>query len=139
MATTPKKENHALSTILTLGGIFLGAFLITKLVRQETPSTPLSKESGVKKKEEKIQPDEGSPRAALKKEAEEKILGLNDRQVGILKVVKEKGIVTPKDLQLLVPDVSSRTLRRDMDVLAKEKYISQKGSTKSTFYKYIGR
>jgi predicted HTH transcriptional regulator len=139
MATTPKKENHALSTILTLGGIFLGAFLITKLTHQETSSTPLSKESGGKKKEEEIQPDEGSPRAVLEKEVEEKILGLNERQARILKVVKEKGIVTPKDLQILVPDVSSRTLRRDMDVLAKEKYISQKGSTKSTFYKYIGR
>jgi predicted HTH transcriptional regulator len=135
MATTPKKENHALSTILTLGGIFLGAFLITKLVHQETPNAPLSKESP----EKKNQPDEGSPRAALQRNVEEKILGLNERQVRILRVVKEKGIVTPKDLQILVPDVSSRTLRRDMDVLAKERYISQKGSTKSTFYKYIGR
>lgn len=131
MTTTPKKENHALSTILTLGGIFLGAFLITKLTRQETSTTPLSKESGEKKKEEK-------PEVKIEK-TEEKILGLNDRQIRILKVVKEKGIITPKDIQTLVPDVSSRTLRRDMDVLAKEKYISQKGSTKSTFYKYIGR
>jgi predicted HTH transcriptional regulator len=131
MATTPKKENHALSTILTLGGIFLGAFLITKLVHQETSITPLSKESPKNEKEEK-------PEVKIEK-TEEKILGLNERQARILKVVKEKGIVTPKDLQILVPDVSSRTLRRDMDVLAKEKYISQKGSTKSTFYKYIGR
>jgi len=131
MATTPKKENHALSTILTLGGIFLGAFLITKLTHQETSTTHLSKESSVKKKEEKSE-------IKIEK-TEEKILGLNERQVHILKVVKEKGIVTPRDLQILVPDVSSRTLRRDMDVLAKEKYISQKGSTKSTFYKYIGR
>jgi len=131
MATTPRKENHALSTILTLGGIFLGAFLITKLTHQETSSTPMSKESPEKKKEEK-------PEVKIEK-VEEKILGLNDRQIRILKVVKEKGIITPKDIQILVPDVSSRTLRRDMDVLAKEKYISQKGSTKSTFYKYIGR
>jgi len=131
MATTPKKENHALSTILTLGGIFLGAFLITKLAHQETSSTPMSKESPEKKKEEK-------PEVKVEK-VEEKISGLNDRQIRILKVVKEKGIITPKDIQTLVPDVSSRTLRRDMDVLAKEKYISQKGSTKSTFYKYIGR
>jgi len=131
MANTPKKENHVLSTILTLGGIFLGVFLITKLTHQETSTTPLSKESPEKKKQ-------GKPEAKIEK-VEEKILGLNDRQVRILKVVKEKGIITPKDLQTLVPDVSSRTLRRDMDALAKEKYISQKGSTKSTFYKYIGR
>ena len=135
MANTPKKENHVLSTILTLGGFFLGAFLITKLTHQETPDAPLSKESTAKKKEQK-------PEVKIEEkeiETEEKILGLNARQVNILKVVKEKGIVTPKDLQVLAPDVSSRTLRRDMDVLAKGKYISQKGSTKSTFYKYIGR
>ena len=119
MQNTPKQENRTLNTILTLGGIFLGAFLITKFTHQETYTEPLGKES-----------DGGD---------KEKVLGLNTRQVDILNVVKEKGIVTPKDLQELVPNVSSRTLRRDMDVLAREKYISQKGSTKSTFYKYIGR
>lgn len=131
MKNTSKKENHALSTILTLGGIFLGAFLITKLTHQETSETPLSKESGSGEKEEKKEVEA--------EKVEVKIPGLNDRQVRILEVVKEKGIVTPKDLQILIPDVSSRTLRRDMDALAKEKYISQKGSTKSTFYKYVGR
>ncbi len=131
METSPKKQNHTLSTILTLGGIFLGAFLITKLTRQETSEPSSSKESGVGEKEKKSE-------IKIEK-VEEEIPGLNNRQARMLKVVKEQGIITPKDMQKLIPDVSSRTLRRDMDVLAKEKYISQKGSTKSTFYKYIGR
>ena len=131
MQNTPKQENRTLNTILTLGGIFLGVVLITKLTHQETCIEPLGKESDGGDKSQKPEIE------VVKKE--EKILGLNTRQVEILHVVKERGIITPKDLQKLVPNVSSRTLRRDMDVLAKEKYISQKGSTKSTFYKYIGR
>jgi len=125
-----KKQNGTLNTILTLAGIFAGAYLITKLTHQDTDDKPLSKESsgGEKKGINKTEP-------VVK---EEKIEGLNSRQIKILNVVKEKGIITPKNLQSLVPDVSSRTLRRDMDALAKLKYISQKGSTKSTFYKYIG-
>lgn len=131
MQTSQKKENGTLNTILTLSGILLGAFLITKLKHQETYTTPLSKESDEGDKTEK-------PKVEIQK-IEKNSEGLNERQTEILAVVKEKGIITPKDLQKLVPDVSSRTLRRDMDVLAKKKYISQKGSTKSTFYKYIGR
>jgi predicted HTH transcriptional regulator len=131
METSPKKTDQTLNTILTLGGIFLGAFLITKLTRRETPKAILSKESDAIEEEEEIKTET--------KKTEPEILGLNERQVKILKVVKEKGIITPKELQALAPGVSSRTLRRDMDALAKEKYISQKGSTKSTFYKYVGR
>jgi predicted HTH transcriptional regulator len=131
METSPKKTDLTLNTILTLGGIFLGAFLITKLTRRETPKVGLSKESDVAGGEEKIKTEA--------KKIEPEIPGLNERQTKILKVVKEKGIITPKELQSLAPGVSSRTLRRDMDALAKEKYISQKGSTKSTFYKYVGR
>lgn len=131
METSPKRENQTLNTILALGGIFLGAFLITKLTHRETRKVTLSKESDVAEKEREIKVEV--------KKIEPKIFGLNERQARILKVVEEKGIITPKELQTLVPDVSSRTLRRDMDVLAKEKYILQRGSTKSTFYKYIGR
>jgi len=131
MNNTPRKQSNTLSTILTLGGIFLGAILITKLTHRETSGTPLSKESDVEKKI--VTPK------IVKEKIEDKIPGLNDRQVRILKVIKEQGIIMPKDLQALIPDVTSRTLRRDMDVLVREKYILQKGSTKSTFYKYIGR
>lgn len=127
MQISQKKENGTLNTILTLSGILLGAFLITRLTHQETSDDTLSKESDTKVKPEKV------------KIPLEKIEGLNSRQVEILHLVKERGMVTPKILQKFNPEVSSRTLRRDMDVLAKAKYISQKGSTKSTFYKYIGR
>lgn len=126
MANPSKHNDGVWNTILTLAGIAAGAFLITKLTHQETPKPPMSKESVPKLKIEEKMP-------------EPKMDGGNDRQQRILAVVKEKGMITPKELQSLLPDVSTRTLRRDMDALAKAKLVSQKGSTKSTFYKYTGK
>ena len=126
MANSSKNSNGVWGTILTLAGVAAGVFLITKLTHQETHKVPMSKES--------------DPKPKLKETApEQKLDGGNDRQQRILAVVKEKGMITPKELQSLLPDVSTRTLRRDMDALAKAKLVSQKGSTKSTFYKYTGR
>jgi len=126
MVNSSKKSDGALGTILTLTGVVAGVFLITKLAHRETPKVPMSKESDPKPKLKETVP-------------EQKLDGGNDRQQRILAVVKEKGMITPKELQSLLPDVSTRTLRRDMDALAKAKLVSQKGSTKSTFYKYTGK
>ena len=124
MSNSPKNSNGVLNTVLVLVGVVAGVFLIKKLVQQETQGPTLSKESDLKPKEEM-------------KRSQPKIGGLNERQQKIVETVKEKGIITPKELQELLPNVSTRTLRRDMDVLAKGKLVSQKGNTKSTFYKYI--
>jgi predicted HTH transcriptional regulator len=126
MENSSKKGDGVLETILTIAGIITGVFLITKLVRQETHEVPMSKESD---------PDSGLKGSKL----ETKSYGGNDRLQRILSVVRERGIITPKELRILFPEVSTRTLRRDMDVLAKAKLVSQKGSTKSTFYKYTGK
>lgn len=124
MSNSPKNSNGVLNTVLVLVGVVAGVFLIKKLVQQETQGPTLSKESDLKPKEEM-------------KRSQPKIGGLNERQQKIVETVREKGIITPKELQELLPNVSTRTLRRDMDVLAKGKLVSQKGNTKSTFYKYI--
>lgn len=124
MSNSPKNSNGVLNTVLVLAGVVAGVFLIKKLAHQETQESTLGKESDLKPKEEM-------------KLSQPKIDGLNERQQKIVETVREKGIITPKELQELLPNVSTRTLRRDMDVLAKGKLVSQKGSTKSTFYKYI--
>ncbi len=124
MSNSPKNSNGVLNTVLVLAGVVAGVFLIKKLAHQETQESTLGKESDLKPKEEM-------------KLSQPKIDGLNARQQKIVETVREKGIITPKELQELLPNVSTRTLRRDMDVLAKRKLVSQKGSTKSTFYKYI--
>lgn len=131
MEKTSPAKNNTLDTILTLGGILLGAFLITKFTHEDNDK-PLLNKDFVKPKTEPVKNFE-------KKEKEKLEEGLNERQTKILVALKEKGLLTPKDLQNINPEVSTRTLRRDMDLLAKKKYVSQKGNTKSTFYKYIGR
>ena len=126
MRNSSKHSDGVWSTILTLAGVVAGVFLITKLTHQETCKAPMSKESDPEFKTRESKP-------------EPQMDGGNSRQERILSVVKEKGMITPRELQSLLPDVSTRTLRRDMDALAKAKLVSQKGSTKSTFYKYTGR
>ena len=108
--------------IIGLVGFILGAFLIKKIIqeRQHQELTP--------KVQKGICP---------KKVSEEKFLDVNPRQQKIFDMLKEKKKISSKDLVSLVPSVSTRTLRRDMDVLVKLGVASQKGSTKSTYYKYI--
>ncbi len=64
---------------------------------------------------------------------------LNPRQLMIMEQISIVGELTPKQLQKLIPDVSTRTIRRDMDVLCEKKLVSQRGSTKSTYYKYLNK
>jgi DeoR/GlpR family transcriptional regulator of sugar metabolism len=44
----------------------------------------------------------------------------------------------PSEIYELVPGVSTRTVRRDMDKLVKEGFVSQQGTTKSTQYIFKG-
>jgi predicted HTH transcriptional regulator len=69
---------------------------------------------------------------------EENILEkLTERQQLIIDEIKKKGSIYPTDLAELLPDVSTRTIRRDMTRLVELELVKQKGSTKSTYYTYI--
>jgi predicted HTH transcriptional regulator len=120
MGNVKENKNEMLNTILTLSGIFLGAFLITKIVHPEQGEGHMIKNLDSEPKPVKTPS-----------------MDFNERQNKIISMLQQKRIVTPKELQKLIPNVSDRTLRRDMDTLAKEKIVLQKGSTKSTFYEYI--
>lgn len=116
------KKDNSLGIIIGLVGFILGAFLIKKIIQSkkaESPSHKISK------------------KLPLKEQNDEIFLDVNPRQKRIFNMLKKKGTISSKDLVSLVPSVSSRTLRRDMDVLVKLGVASQKGSTKSTYYKYI--
>lgn len=66
---------------------------------------------------------------------DEKLLtGLNDRQLKIVELFKTKDVVLPSEVYSLHPDVSTRTLRRDMDVLVSRGFVVQEGSTRDTKY-----
>lgn len=59
---------------------------------------------------------------------------LNNRQDSIMKLIKRRRVVLPSDIYALNPNVSTRTLRRDMDVLVELGLVKQEGSTRDTKY-----
>jgi len=117
-----RRKDNGMGIIIGLAGFILGAFLIKKIIHRKHSITSTPKEY------KEICPEELN---------EEKVLDINPRQQRIFDMLKKKGKISAKDLVSLVPSVSSRTLRRDMDVLVGLGVASQKGSTKSTYYKYI--
>lgn len=58
----------------------------------------------------------------------------NSRQEQIIKILGEKGKVQVADLKQIMPDVSKRTLRRDMDDLLKRQKVDRIGEWNQTFY-----
>lgn len=63
-------------------------------------------------------------------------LSLNERQMKILERIRQEGRMDPSEIYSLIPNVSTRTIRRDMDVLVGKGIVSQEGLTKSTSYIY---
>lgn len=59
---------------------------------------------------------------------------LNERQQKILKLFKKRSVLLPVDIYAIAPDLSTRTLRRDMNKLVELGFVIQKGSTKDTKY-----
>jgi len=68
----------------------------------------------------------------------DKLKNLTERQKSILTYMIEKKMAKPPELRKIAGDVSNRTVRRDMNILIEKNLVSQEGSTKSTYYKYIG-
>ncbi len=122
-----EKDVSVWSVFLGILGFFVGIFLVLKAlgdkdeekVKQEGDITP----KAVKNKVEKI---------------EKKIYPINERQYKILATIREQKEMEPSEIYALEPDMSTRTLRRDMDVLVRQGVVKQEGSTKSTKYTYIG-
>lgn len=62
---------------------------------------------------------------------------LNARQSTILEHIREKKIVLISDLEKLVPNVSQRTLSRDLKVLISEFFIERIGKGRAASYKFL--
>lgn len=102
---------------------------------KEDKEKPVRKAKALMPKEKKL------PKKVNKEdEIEEEIetIKLSDRQEKVIKQLIEKGKMYPSELQDLLSDVSTRTVRRDMNDLEKKGLVEQKGTTKSTYYVYIG-
>lgn len=132
-----EKNTSILSVILKTVGFLFGAFLIFKLINEGNNNDEVKKELEVEEKGEitpKAAKDEVRKMGKIKK----KIYPINERQYQILAEIKEKGQLEPSEIYTLQPNVSTRTLRRDMDVLVAQGVVKQEGNTKSTKYTYIG-
>ena len=128
-----EKDVSVWSVFFTVLGFLFGAFLVFKAINEKG-------ELKEKKKEEKGEITPKAVKDEVKKieKIEKKVYPINERQYRILAMMKEKGRMEPSEIYALEPNVSTRTLRRDMDVLVKQGVVKQEGSTKSTKYRYIG-
>jgi len=129
MEDNNQKEMSVKSLLTSILSLLIGLFLLGSILKNrkdEDSKSELKEKSQTPDKEEIVQ------------DSVKNVVGLNKRQAEILAEVSRLKEITPSELYKLQPNVSSRTLRRDMDVLVNKGLISQDGSTKSTKYTYLG-
>lgn len=105
-----RKKHSLLNIIFGLSGVIVGILLITNIIHNSSKISTTSKNIAS---------------------------SLNPRQKKIKQILSKYGMVTIKELVIYFPKISTRTLRRDMDILVNRGYVSQEGSTKSTYYRYL--
>ena len=129
MEDNNQKERSVKSLLTSILSLLIGLFLLGSILKNrkdEDSKSELKEKSQTPDKEEIVQ------------DSVKNVVGLNKRQAEILAEVSRLKEITPSELYKLQPNVSSRTLRRDMDVLVNKGLVSQDGSTKSTKYTYLG-
>lgn len=126
MKTSEENNSSFLFNLITLLTFGLALFLIIFLKQKKSKKTnhvfldENEEEGRVKISPNKISLD----------------LSLNERQMKILERIRQEGRMDPSEIYNLIPNVSTRTIRRDMDVLVAKGIVSQEGLTKSTSYIY---
>jgi len=137
MNSEHKKDNSLLFNLITLLTFGLTLFLIIFLKQREGKKTehrPKKESDGERRVKNSVQELTGE-----KDEIPEQTPipdNLNARQKKILEEIKGRGIMEPSEIYELVPGVSTRTVRRDMDKLVEAGLVLQRGATKSTQYIY---
>ena len=63
-----------------------------------------------------------------------KKLGLNERQIKVIKYVNEKGKITNGDFKGMFPEISAETARLDLNDLVKKKILEKKGEKRGSYY-----
>jgi len=133
MNSNEKKDNSLLFNLITLLTFGLTLFLIIFLKRGEGKKVEQGEKRRFPEKSRVKNVPESKPE---KKQEREELKELNERQRRILAQMREEGKMTPSQIYSVVPGVSTRTVRRDMDSLVQAGFVSQKGTTKSTRYIY---
>ena len=63
-------------------------------------------------------------------------MGLNERQMKAVHLVKEKGSLILSDLKKVFPKMTAKTLYRDLQVLVEKKIFKKYGEKKGRIYKF---
>jgi predicted HTH transcriptional regulator len=136
MQNNNRNNKSPFGTIFTLLAFFLGIVLYIIIKQNKEEEREDGKEGKAIIPKRKKLPKKVNKTKGIEEEIE--TIKLTDRQKKIVRKLIEKDKVYPSELQELLPDVSTRTIRRDMNGLEKKGLVEQKGTTKSTYYKYIG-
>ncbi len=60
--------------------------------------------------------------------------GLNERQLKVVYLIKEKGQISLSDFKLIYPDIADRTLNRDLQALVDKNILKSHGDKKGRRY-----
>jgi len=112
-----------------LGFLFslIGVFLLLKILNRKDPIDTFEPEQVERKV---VNKSVNNIDAIIRKNKKK----LNSRQEEILKLYKKRNVLLPSDIYAISPNLSTRTLRRDMDKLVNLNLVIQEGSTKNTRY-----
>lgn len=77
------------------------------------------------------------PKRPVKKKVKTLVVKLSGRQEKIVDHLKQNGKVHVGDLSPLFPTLSKRTIRRDLDSLVKEHFVTRFGKTNGTLYSLV--
>lgn len=128
MKTNNEKNSSILFNLLTLLSFGLGIFLIIFFKQRKNKDV----------EQAKTVDDDEKARVKTFSTASNIVGKLNKRQLKILEKISQEKSMNPSEIYDLSPDVSTRTIRRDMDTLTDLGLVTQEGSTKATTYIYIG-
>ncbi|HRI05528.1 MAG TPA: DeoR family transcriptional regulator [Candidatus Dojkabacteria bacterium] len=114
-----KKEKSFSSLLLLLGLLLGGALFILWLKGRKSPVLPALDEVEVQSADDGVVESTGN------------------RQDALLNAIRKNPGISTSALQEFFPDVTDRTLRRDLNKLIDMKRVRKEGSTKSSKYYII--
>jgi len=119
--------------VLLLGAYYL-YLMISDSLGKRGKSEKKRVSLGVKRSPRSDRPVRQSADLARDRSSDVAVRGLKSRAQKIWKVLDRERPTSVSDIRRHFPEVTVRTLRRDMNDMVSKGYVARKGSTKSTVY-----